>query len=129
LGSGVHDGIGNYDLAYQYQQGYTVDGQYVFGQSYVYSDVNAFNLGLSYDQVWSYLIPPGDSATERFDFASSGLGPSSMYAFFDGTPTFVSINAPVVSPVPEPETYAMLLAGLGLNWVYWASKERPQRLI
>ena len=31
----------------------------------------------------------------------------------EGTVTFTSLNA-VVSSVPEPESYAMLLAGLGL---------------
>ena len=31
--------------------------------------------------------------------------------------TFISLNATPVTPVPEPETYAMLLAGLGLMGV------------
>lgn len=49
-----------------------------------------------------------------FTLIASGtaFGPSSSYSgIVNATPAFAS---PPVSPVPEPETYAMMLAGLGV---------------
>ena len=49
----------------------------------------------------------------------SGLGSSSLTNMFVhvqgiGTQGYSAKYAPVVTPIPEPETYAMLLAGLGI---------------
>lgn len=58
----------------------------------------------------------GSVTLNNFTFAS-GLNPYSLHV--DGTTTAANGNAGYagsirVSPVPEPKTYAMLLAGLGL---------------
>lgn len=52
-------------------------------------------------------------ATKRIDFGGAGLGSA-------GGQTFISEAA----VVPEPETYTMLLAGLGLIAAVWRHKQR-----
>jgi PEP-CTERM motif len=49
--------------------------------------------------------PPSFSGRLALDFSNSSTGAAAGSVFFDGL---------TVTPVPEPETYAMLLAGLGL---------------
>lgn len=44
------------------------------------------------------------------DFVSAGLGGSGQHWALDS----LTINEAVAAPVPEPETYAMMLAGLGM---------------
>lgn len=80
------------------------------------SDPLAFNASGSYGQSFSYAMPStsllsgADSYTFSLyvDFALTGL-------------TLVDASTP---PIPEPETYAMLLAGLGL--VGFAVRRRKQ---
>lgn len=53
----------------------------------------------------------------------SGLVSSIEWA---GNPGFVQVSTLTISPVPEPETYAMLLAGLGL--LGFAARRRQQNV-
>ncbi len=108
LSNSVTQGLGSYDQAYQLQNGTNGSGRYLQGISYIYSSVNAFNLGLSYDQNWSYNVQKGDLGETQV--ASNDQFEQDFY--FNGTPTFIAINS--VAAVPEPETYAMLLAGIGM---------------
>lgn len=73
------------------------------------------------DKKYAYRVDGGDWSTERF--ASEGFGDLETgtsfdfkYASEDGASFWVSsleVCAPV-APVPEPETYALMIAGLGL---------------
>ena len=98
-----------YDEAYLYNQGNLTDGSSIVAQSYAYSYANPFNIGPNFFQNWSYTLQPGDYnyLTEWF-----GLNTALGGVQFQGAPNFMSIS--YTSTVPEPPTYAMLLAGLGL---------------
>ena len=61
-------------------------------------------------------IAPAD---ERSIFALLGINPFAKYLFFEAGPSgtnndYLLYGANFVSPVPEPESYVMLLAGLAL---------------
>lgn len=104
-----------FDEAYQNQSGYTADGSNLVSYGYLYSYVNAFGLSTSFNQNWARTVQAGDYGGSYFYiYGNSG------YASFQGTPSTISIN----SPVPEPEAYAMLLAGLGL--LSFTAKRRKQ---
>lgn len=71
---------------------------------------------------FSRTITLADPTSARLGFLS--VGPAdSMGMLLDNV--FVRAGAPVVSPIPEPETWAMLMAGLGL--VGAASRRRRSR--
>lgn len=91
----------------QFQSGYNTSGGFLDNTTDLYSYVNAFNLGLDYNQVWSRNLQPGDIAETRIYSMTVGRN-----FFLNGTPDFISIND--VAAVPEPETYGMMLVGLGL---------------
>ncbi|MBS1145562.1 MAG: hypothetical protein H6R14_2968 [Proteobacteria bacterium] len=50
----------------------------------------------------------------RLKFAGKWEGPNGVNWSVDAAPTLALSAAPVTPPVPEPESYAMFLAGLGL---------------
>lgn len=72
------------------------------------------------------------SQSDWVSWSVSGLTPGSsltnMYLHVQGIGTeaqgYSAKYTPIVSPVPEPETYAMLLAGLGL--IGFAARRRKQ---
>ena len=117
LSNNVTQGVPGIDEAQQFQQGKNTSGRYLNDNSFVSSSVNVLNLGLNYDQKWSYNVQSGDFAQTVI----YSINPNNTEDFFmSGTPTFASINS--VPAVPEPENYAMLMAGLGLMGVVARSR-------
>ena len=118
LQNSLTQGAEPYDEVYQYQSGHTADRSTLIAANTLYSSTNAFNHGLNFDQVWSRNVQPGDIGWAYFD-----LSGNSGTAYIRGFPMSLSINEPI-SPVPEPATYTMLLAGLGLiGFTTWRRKE------
>ena len=105
LFNALTQGFGSYDEAYQYHSGVTTDGQYIISEGEVWSTINTLNIGLSYTQIWSYSLQPGDGG-----YAYFGIGSLKEDAGFHGAPSFISINA--ATAVPEPT--GLLLLALGL---------------
>jgi len=68
-----------YDQAYQYQRGATANGQYIWASGDLSSNINAFNLSLSYTQSWSYSVQTGDSASAYFQISSAYNSNASFY--------------------------------------------------
>jgi len=68
----------------------------------------------------------GNLATGATAHASFSLSPFDPGTAGTGTTTFTLTQVPTVSPVPEPETYAMLVAGLLL--MGGIAKRRSDRL-
>jgi PEP-CTERM motif len=63
----------------------------------------------------------GDQGWGQFDNVNVGL----ITSFAPQTDDYDVSLAPITAPVPEPETYALMLAGLGMvAWV--ARRRRPQ---
>jgi hypothetical protein len=106
----ITQGIPLTELVQQAEQGSATDGNTLYTSVLLRSNTNAFNLSLSFNQVWSYIPKKGDESVGYFDYSSYGTNPSIS---FETRPNFYSING-TISPVPEPETYAMMLAGLAL---------------
>jgi hypothetical protein len=104
---------GYYDEAFQSLNGTTIDGQYISAYGYAASDQNSYNIGLSYTQIWSYSLQRyGEYSIGSHFNISSGQNPG---AWFDGAPTFISINAvpePTSNAVPEPTGLILLALGL-----------------
>lgn len=61
----------------------------------------------------------------EIEFWHATLGADGQYAGVDAGTILASVTSVAVTPVPEPETYAMLLAGLGL--VGFAARRRAAR--
>jgi hypothetical protein len=58
----------------------------------------------------------------------TGLGNGLNYEYgFADSYAYLKLNAANVAPVPEPETYAMLLAGIGLLGL--AQRRRKQKVV
>ena len=97
------------DQAKQVHTGFTADGVYVDASTYVYSRSNVFNIGLNFDQNWTYVVRPGD-------FSSTGItignraGYTQFFGNFAGL-TF-KINASEPAQVPEPTPLSMIAFGL-----------------
>lgn len=79
-----------------------------------------YRFGVGTTPVWgsfsSLISVPSDADTGLFEFSQTltGLTPGTKYWInLKGTGTDASYSL-TLAPVPEPETYAMLLAGLGL---------------
>jgi len=74
------------------------------------------NSGLGYD-ISSLSAHPDDQYVFRFEgvtLTSAGISLKAQYVDANNKKMESLISLPVISPVPEPETYAMLLAGLVL---------------
>ncbi len=81
--------------------------------------------GSTITSLGSYLVSGPNLSTASFSFGSGGLlfaagdrvevdvGSNGAY-WYDHVNLNVELSAPTAAPVPEPETYALLLAGLGL---------------
>jgi PEP-CTERM motif len=116
LFNALTQGFGSYDEAYQYHSGVTTDGQYIISEGEVWSTINPLNIGLSYTQIWSYSLQPGDGGYAYFGIEGGLSQRKSVIeglndqAYFSGTPTFISINA--ATAVPEPTGLMLLALGL-----------------
>jgi hypothetical protein len=74
---------------------------------------------------------PPSGANGRTTFSISAPGIAYFSITNPGQDTFgvdeITLNTPVAAPVPEPETYAMMLAGLGL--LGFAARRRKGRAV
>lgn len=68
--------------------------------------------------VWEYTLTSSDAATNTLNGFDFGFGANLGY--FDSNIQYVA-----AAPIPEPETYAMLLAGLGM--LGFAARRRKQK--
>lgn len=111
------DGTGPFDMVYQYQQGTTTDGMLVFGDSSLASGTTPLGISTSFDQTFSGTLP-SYSAVNDSNYARSSFRMvysnnwNNAVQFVSGGDVTITINP--VTAVPETETYAMMLAGLGL---------------
>lgn len=79
---------------------------------------NTFSASGTFDQsAFSRLIGAGPvnpdfsgGTLTRFGFAAGNESSGTLTQYYDN----FSLTSPAIAPVPEPETYALLLAGLGL---------------
>ncbi len=76
-------------------------------------------LPISLTDPLSYAVIAGDTGFGHFEISNFGV---STFVYAELAPNHVTINA----PIPEPETYAMLLAGLGL--LGWQARRRKLKL-
>lgn len=92
---------------------YNYDHASVSGSANFYSNANYgssssnSNASFSLDNYYSHHSPQSQSGTLVFGIFANGAGNGSLQVNFD-------LSAQGASMVPEPESYAMLLAGLGL---------------
>lgn len=93
------------DRISQSQTGVNVNGQSFSTKNFITSSVNAFNLDLSFNQVWAYHIQNGDfGQTTAISINADG----EQDFLFVGTPNFISINDFIsINAVSEPVTYGM----------------------
>lgn len=103
---------GSFSQVYHHAQEYVVTGsgyQQTYSENSIYN--NSGTLPMSLTGPLSYALTGGD-----YSFGSMGIFESptgngyTVYTYASFTPDHVTIGA----PIPEPETYALLLAGLGL---------------
>ena len=93
------------------------------GTSGFYDQTFAMNLASSWNS--AYITSNGGTPLAAFAVLKTGLDDGKAYlnihstAFGGG-----EIRGFLMAPVPEPETYALMLAGLGV--VGWAAKRRQQ---
>lgn len=120
------------DFADVYNQGTTSDFRFTFNYAAGGSssaDISLDNLAglqtFAFNQAgvssvtWQNI--GGDGGWGQFDNVNIGL----ITAFPSQTDVYDVSLAPITAPVPEPETYALMLAGLGM--VAWmARRRRPQ---
>ena len=62
--------------------------------------------------------PPGFNGRVGLDFYKTGNPSQQAVVFFD------NLQVHAMAPIPEPETYAMLLAGLGMLGAIWTRRRR-----
>jgi len=92
----------------------------------VKSDITGLTLSVFDGSVWTaYGSSVTDlvlnAATDTYKFQITGTGVGSLGK---GAYQFSAYTAPVAAPVPEPETYALMLAGLGVVG-FVARRRRP----
>jgi hypothetical protein len=101
-------GAGLYDVL-------NINGNALFGGGNIQFDfINGFNAAAG--NYWDFLFADTISGWDSLGFSFNGLGAGLGWGFSrlgnGGERLWIASNT--VSPVPEPETYAMLLAGLAL---------------
>lgn len=116
IDNGVGKASGGPDIIYSVQEGHTASGDYLNATQYVLNFSNAFVPATGYGQTIAPINVSDASflAYVYFDVSQGQFGNGSQIATFTSRSiNTISVNV-IPDPVPEPETYAMLLAGLGL---------------
>jgi hypothetical protein len=109
---GTPDGVGNWTYI---PGGLNASGCNSEGAPWACIQNNS-NLGLGYD-ISNLSAHPDDQYVFKFEgvtLTSAGVSLKAQYVDANNKKMGSLISLPIISPVPEPETYAMLLAGLGL---------------
>lgn len=104
---------GYFSEVYHLAQDYVSNGfdwQQAYSQNYVYNYSNTLPLSLT--DPLSHAVTAGDYAYGYLEIRDYNYSSNSYSVYTNAyfTPDHVTIGA----PIPEPETYALLLAGLGL---------------
>ncbi|MES2951810.1 MAG: FxDxF family PEP-CTERM protein [Pseudomonadota bacterium] len=107
-------GIGNYDFLTGTRtfdnNGFVGFSRYeLFNRSDLY---NVFNVGSAYDMASP--IGPVSGNASLLQWSNGTVSTTGGALVFNSASTSGTFQAVMVTAVPEPETYAMLLAGLGL---------------
>ncbi|WP_317203006.1 PEP-CTERM sorting domain-containing protein [Janthinobacterium sp.] len=97
------------DYIFSGQQGHTAAGDEFTSDQTVHSETSAFVGTADFTRKISQ-DTSGPSFSSLSYFSISG----SQDAYFGATVDFLTVNGVTISAVPEPENYAMLLAGLAL---------------
>jgi hypothetical protein len=93
------------------QTGFTASGDQVTSQQTISGSI-AFVPSVNFGQTLSHSVSGSDFfAISSFGISGNQVASFTAATFNGGSVDYVYLNA---APVPEPETYAMLLAGLGL---------------
>lgn len=92
--------------AYQYQQGYAANGQYIYAYQYVYSFTHQFIASTSYDHSLSYAVQAGDQGGIYF----TTRGHDGIAYINGGMPQHLAITA--ANNIPEPASLALFALGL-----------------
>lgn len=116
---------GTFSQVYHHATDYVTSGSsYYLAQ--MYNSVFNYSNTLPYSLTGplSYSVTAGDTSYGYMSIEnySSSFDGYTEYAYVNLTPDHVTISA----PIPEPETYAMLLAGLGL--LGFAARRRKSKL-
>ena len=100
-------GSGEFDL-------FQLNGNAFFnGGSFTFSFVDGY-LGHAGD-TWQFMRASSFTGWNSIAWTVTGLGGGLNYEYgFTDNYAYLRLNSANVAPVPEPETYAMMLAGLGL---------------
>jgi len=102
---------------------------FLWGSPDAYNTVSFYdgsNLLGSFDGSAIKVPPNGDQTYAKFFNVFAGQGEQiTRVVFTSTTNAFETDNHAIVSAVPEPETYAMLLAGLGL--LGWHARRRQRK--
>jgi hypothetical protein len=100
-------GAGQFDL-------FQLNGHAFFsGGSFTLSFIDGY-LGHAGD-IWQFMRADSFTGWNSVAWTVTGLGNGLNYEYgFTDTYAYLKLNSANIAPVPEPETYAMLLAGLGL---------------
>jgi hypothetical protein len=76
--------------------------------------INGFNAAAG--NYWDFLLASTITGWDNLGFSFNGLGAGLGWSFsrLDNGSERLMLASNTLSPIPEPETYAMLLAGLGI---------------